>query len=67
MKINHQELIDGFCKYFEEEKIKRQKIFGFCDKYLEGLKNNAKENLKNYAKTFDNVKSSSKAMSKGRE
>ena len=58
MKIIHQEILDGFCKYFEEEKNKRQKKFGFCDKYL--------ENLKSIYKTSDNVKPSSNAISKRR-
>jgi len=56
VKVIHQEIVDGFCKYFEEEKIKRQKEFGFCDKYL--------ESLKTLAKTFDKVESSFNVVSK---
>ena len=58
MKISHQEILDGFCKYFEDEKNKRQKKFGFCDIYL--------ENLKSKYKTSDKVKPSSNATSKRR-
>lgn len=59
MKINHQELINNYLKYFEGKKLERQRKFGFVDNYLESIKRRTK--------TFDNSEPSSKMFSKRRD
>lgn len=56
MKISYQELMNFYCKYFEDKKLERQRKFGFVDKYLEGIKKRTK--------TFDNIGPSSKIFNK---